>query len=427
MTSRVTAATAVALIESGDRVFIHGGSAFPQALIDALADRAGDLHDVELIHLHINGDPSRLLASPSFRHRTFFVDGTTRDAVAAGRATYIPAFLSDIPHLFESGPLQLDVALLHLSPPDENGDCSLGVSVDCALAAARTARVRIAQINPQMPRTRGETSINLRDLDAVVDVDSPLPEARSVPPSPGQVQIGDYVAELVDDGATLQLGIGAIPNAVLQALTSHKDLGIHSEVISDGILDLVERGVITGARKPIDRGLVVAAFLNGSRDLYRFANANDGLAMRPTSYTNDPHVIRQLDGMVAINSAIEVDLTGQVCAESIGHRIYSGVGGQVDFMRGSALAARGKPIIAMSSTARGGSVSRVVTSLLPGAGVTTSRAHVHHVVTEFGSVDLHGLDLEERAIALIGIAHPSFRDGLTEDARTLGLVRRGAL
>jgi acyl-CoA hydrolase len=418
-----TADDAVRLIKSGDRVFVHGGSAVPSVLLSALVDRSAELEDVELVHLHLNGEGATpTMRAPHLRHRALFVDASTRDAVASGAATYIPAFLSDVPALFSSGRLPLDVALLHVSPPDEHGFCSLGVSVDCALAAARAARVVVAQTNPQMPRTHGDAFLHLSDIDAIVEVDEPLPEAAAARPSALHHAIARFTAELVEDGATLQLGIGAIPNAVATALRDRRDLGIHSEVISDGVMDLIDRGVVNGSRKTVNRGKVVVAFLNGSRRLYDFADDNPMVEMRPVDYTNDTRVILRLDNMVAVNSAIQMDLTGQVCAESVGSRMYSGVGGQMDFLRGAALSRGGHPVIAMPSTARNATLSRIVPTLDPGAAVTTTRAHVHWVVTEHGRVNLHGLDVAERARALINIAEPGFRDDLEQRAHALGLL-----
>lgn len=418
---------AVRVIQSGDRVFIQGASAYPQTLVDALvrrADIAHDLRDVEIVHLHTNGIARYVEEQYTgvFHHRALFVAPNVRQAVVEGRASYVPIFLSDVPDLFRNGHLPIDIALLNISPPDEHGYCSLGTSVDCTLAAAKTARIRIAQINPQVPRTLGDSFLHVSEIDYAVDVDKPLFEIAEPESTDEQVRIAAHVAGLIPDGATLQLGIGGIPNAVLRALQDRKDLGIHSEVISDGILDLVDRGVITGARKTVNYGKIVASFLNGSRKLYDFAHNNPMLEMRPADYTNNTSVIIRLDTVIAINSAIEVDLTGQVCAESIGRKIYSGVGGQMDFMRGAALSRGGKPIIAMSSTARGGTVSRIVPMLQPGAGVTTSRSHLHYVATEHGVANLHGLDLEERARALIELAHPSFREELERAACEMCLL-----
>jgi 4-hydroxybutyrate CoA-transferase len=422
-----SAGEAVRLIKNGDRVYLHAGSAVPGVLLGALLDRSSELHDVELIHLHVNGDVAKAAsaAAPNIRRCALFVDSSTRDAVATGAATYLPVFLSDVPRLFSTGRLPLDVALLHVSPPDAHGYCSLGVSVDCTLAAARAAPVRIAQINPRMPRTHGDSFIHVNDFDAVVEVDEPLPEAAAPVITAEHLAVARNVAELIEDGATLQLGIGAIPNAVLGLLGDRRELGVHSEVVSDGVLELVSAGVITGSRKTINRGKLVVAFLNGSRRLYDFADDNPMLEMRSFEYTNDTRTILRLDNMVAINSALQIDLTGQVCAESIGTRMYSGVGGQMDFMRGAALSRGGHPVIALLSTARGGQVSRIVDTLADGAGVTTSRAHIHWVVTEHGRIDLHGMDLAHRARALISLAAPSFRDELTAAALNRGLFRAG--
>ena len=429
MTQTVSADEAVGAIRPGHRVFIHGAAAFPQTLVDALV-RRGDpgstdpLTDVEIVHLHTNGRAPYVEERYAgiFHHRALFVGGNTRKAVAEGRATYVPIFLSDIPHMFCSGHLPLDAVLLNLSPPDEHGYCSLGTSIDATLAALEVAPIKIAQINPQMPRTLGDGFVHISRLTHIVPVDEPLLEA--CPPALTEVQhrIGRHLADLIPDGATLQLGIGGIPDAVLCKLKGHRDLGIHSEVVSDGILPLVEAGVITGARKNVNRGKIVATFLNGTRRLFDFVDNNPMVEMRPSDYTNDTRLIRRLDNMVAINSAIEIDLTGQICAESIGSSIYSGVGGQMDFLRGAALSVGGKPIIALAATAKGDTVSRIVPTLSPGAGVTTTRAHVHYVATEYGVANLHGLDLAERAKALIALAHPAFRDELECAAHRLRLV-----
>jgi acyl-CoA hydrolase len=428
---QATADSAVEAIHSGDRVFVQGASAFPQTLIDALTRRGdpdaagGPLQNVELVHLHTNGRAPYLDAKyeRAFHHRALFVGPNAREAIETGRASYVPIFLSDVPALFRSGNLPIDVALIHVSPPDSHGFCSLGTSVDVTMATVQTARVVVAQVNPQMPRTLGESFIHLSDITHAVEVDDPLPEVAPSAPTLTQQAIGEHVADLVPDGATLQIGIGGIPDSVLRALTNRKDLGIHSEVISDGILDLVERGVVTGARKTINKGKIVTSFMHGSRRLYEFAHDNPVLEMRPNDYTNNSSVIVRIDTMIAINSALEIDLTGQVCAESIAGIVYSGVGGQMDFMRGAALSRGGKPIIALQSTAKSGTISRIVPTLHPGAGVTTSRARVHYVATEYGVANLHGLDLEERARALVGVAHPDFRDDLEEAARAHRLIR----
>jgi acyl-CoA hydrolase len=421
----VSAAQAVEAIESGQRVFVHGAAAYPRQLVEALVGRAGDLRGVELVHMFVLGpaphtDPEH---ASSFRHRAIFVGDSTRRAIGEGRASYVPVFLSDTPRLVGAGGgLPVDAALVHVSPPDRHGFCSLGTSVDFALAAVTAARIRIAQVNPRMPRTHGEGIVHVDDFTALVAVDEPLPEVQPRVASPSQRAIGEHVAALVPNGATVQVGIGGIPDAVLAALSGHREIGIHSELISDGVLDLIERGVVTGSRKSLNRGKVVASFLMGTRRLYDFVDDNPFVQLWPIDYVNDTHLIRQLDDMVAVNSALEIDLTGQVCADSMGPAIYSGVGGQMDFMRGAALARRGKPIIALPATARGGSVSRIVPTLPAGSGVTTTRAHVHWVVTEHGAVNLHGKGLDERARALIGLAEPCFRDGLEKTACALHLI-----
>lgn len=420
----VSAEEAAAQIRSGQRVFLHGACATPSVLLDALVARAAQLRDVTIIHLHAEGPGPHLAPEMvgHFRHLALFIGPNAREAVNDGRAEYIPSFLSDIPQLFLRGELPLDVALVNLTPPDRHGFCSLGTSVDTALAAVRAARVVIAQLNRAMPRTLGAGAIHVSEIDLGVEVD--IPPYEVPPPSIGDVErrIGERVAELIPDGATLQMGIGAIPAAVAMALTNHRDLGIHTEMFTDVVVDLVERGVVTGARKELDQGKIVAAFLMGTKRLYEFVDDNPMVEMRPADYTNDTAVIRRFDRMCAINSAIEVDLTGQVCADSIGHRLYSGVGGQMDFVRGASLAAQGRAIIALPSTARGGTTSRLVTTLQPGAGVVTTRAHVQTVVTEWGVAELRGRSTRERARALIDIADPEFRPALEWEARRLKLL-----
>jgi len=420
----VSAEEAVAQIRSGQRVFLHGACATPSVLLDALVARALQLRDVTIIHLHAEGPGPHLAPEMAghFRHLALFIGPNARAAVNEGRAEYIPSFLSDIPQLFLRGELPLDVALVNCTPPDRHGFCSLGTSVDTALAAVRAARTVIAQLNRSMPRTLGAGAIHASQIALGVEVDVPPYEVP--PPEIGDVErrIGERVAELIPDGATVQMGIGAIPAAVAMALTDHRDLGIHTEMFTDVVVDLVERGVITGARKEIDQGKIVAAFLMGTARLYDFVDDNPMVEMRPADYTNDTAVIRRFDRMCAINSAIEVDLTGQVCADSIGHRLYSGVGGQMDFIRGASLAAQGRAIIALPSTARGGTTSRLVTTLQPGAGVVTTRAHVQTVVTEWGVAELRGRSTRERARALIDIADPEFRPALEWEARRLKLL-----
>ena len=353
------------------------------------------------------------------RHRALFIGANARQAVNEGRADYVPVFLSDVPELFTGGAMPLDVALINVTRPDAHGYCSLGTSVDAALAAATTATTVIAQLNRSMPRTLGDSFIHVDDIDLAVEVDRPPYEHAE--PDSGDVErrIGEHVAELVPDGATIQMGIGSIPSAVCAALRRHRDLGVHTEMFTDAVLGLVEAGAVTGARKEINRGKVVSAFLMGTQRLYDFVHDNPMIEMRPVNYTNDTAVIRQFRRMVAINSALSIDLTGQVSADSIGTRFYSGVGGQMDFMRGAALAEEGRPIIAMPSTAVGGTVSRITPVLAPGAGVVTSRAHVRTVVTEHGVAELFGRSVRERVHALIGIADPRFREELEREARRL--------
>lgn len=415
----VSAPEAVASIRSGQQLFVQGGAATPTALLAALADRASVLTDVGLVHFHTEGPAPHLAPDMvgHFRHRALFIGANARDAVNDGRADYVPVFLSDVPELFSSGVLPLDAVLINVTPPDAHGYCSLGTSVDAALAATRAATTVIAQLNRSMPRTLGDSFIHVDEIHYGVEVDQP-PHAHEAP-TIGEVErrIGELVAELVPDGATLQMGIGSIPTAVGLSLLGKTDLGIHTELFTDPVLDLVEAGVVTGAAKEINRHKIVSAFLMGSQRLYDFVHDNPMIEMRPVDYTNDTSVIRRFRRMVAINSAISIDLTGQVSADSIGTRFYSGVGGQMDFMRGAALSAEGRAIIALPATAADGTVSRIVPVLEEGAGVVTSRAHVRTVVTEFGVAELFGRSVRERAAALIGLAHPKFRDHLRDEAR----------
>ncbi len=413
MAKATSAADAVGVIKSGDRVFIHGIAAAPQQLINAMTERASELRDVEIVHLHTEGDApyARPEFEDSFRVNAFFVGGNVRKAVQEGRGDYIPVFLSEIPALFRKGVLPIDVALIHVSPPDKHGFCSLGVSVDIAKAAVETAKYVIAQVNPNMPRTIGDALVDLRDIDMFVEVDTPLPE--QFPPDLSEVDlaIGRYVADLIDNGATLQMGIGTIPNAVLSALKGHQHLGIHTEMFSDGLIDLVESGVVTGERKVKHPGKIVAGFVMGTRRLYDFVDDNPQVLMLDIAYVNDSSVIRRNPRVTAINSAIEVDLTGQICADSIGMKQYSGVGGQMDFIRGASLSEEGKPIIALPSTTVHGQ-SKIVPFLKEGAGVVTTRAHVHYIVTEYGVANLYGKNLRQRAAELVKIAHPDHRESL---------------
>src|SRR5512142_3108382 len=411
MSRVVTAEEAVSVIKSGSRVFIHSVAAAPRRLIEAMTARAPELRVVEMVHLHTEGDAP--YAAPglekSFRVNALFVGQNVRAAVQEGRGDYLPVYLRAVPQVVRRGLLPLDVALIHVSPPDRHGFCSLGVSVDVTRAAVQTARTVIAQVNPRMPRTHGDGLIHIEQIDAMVEVDEPIHE---VPPhvlTDQERAIGRHCAELVDDGATLQIGIGAIPQATLASLGDHHRLGIHTEMISDGVVDLVEKGVITGEAKRVHPGKIVAGFALGSKRLYDFLDDNPLVAMLDMAYVNDVEVIRRNPKVTAINSAIEVDITGQVCADSIGDRQYSGVGGQMDFIRGAALSEGGKPIIALPSVTSAGE-SRIVPFLKAGAGVVTTRAHVHYVVTEHGIADLFGKNLRQRAAALIAIADPRHRD-----------------
>jgi acyl-CoA hydrolase len=434
-------AEAVAVVQSGQRVFAQGAAATPTPLLEALVARGDELRDVEITHLHTYGPTPYTDArwAGHFRLRALFVGENVREAANAGRASYTPVFLSDVPAMFApQAELPVDVAFIQVTPPDKHGFCSLGSSVDVTRAAVQHARHIVALVNPRVPRTHGDSFLPFSRIERAVQWDAPLYEVARRQPEEVQMRIGRQVADLIGDGATLQLGIGAIPDAVLQALSDRRDLGIHTEMFSDGVLDLIERGVITGARKELDQGRIVASFVVGTRRLLDFIDDNPMVELRPTDYTNNTTIIRQFSQMVAINSAIQVDLTGQVCAESIGTQLYSGVGGQMDFMRGAARARHGRPIIALPSTVKlpatsaqedpfgvqpiDGLASRIVPILSPGAAVTTSRAHVHYVVTEHGVAALHGRDLAERARALIAIAAPPFRESLERAAHALHLL-----
>ena len=412
----VSAADVVSTVQSGSNVFLHGACATPTSLIDALCART-DLGDVRLYHLHTSGPAP--FAAPGrereFRSISLFTGAPLRQAVGENRADFIPIFLSDIPGLFLTGAVKLDVAILQVSPPDRHGLCSLGTSCDAAKAAAETARVVIAEINEQMPRTHGHNLLPFDRIHAFVATDRPLLEHHAEPESEVEARIGELVAALVEDGSTLQMGIGGIPDAVLARLHDKRDLGIHTEMFSDRVVDLVESGAVTNTLKAVGVGRIVTSFINGTRRLFDFVHDNPLVAFYPCDWTNDTSVIRKNPKVVAINSAIQIDLSGQVCADSIGHRIFSGIGGQMDFIRGAALSRGGRPIIALPSTAAGGKISRLVVQLNAGAGVVTTRGHVHWIVTEYGAVNLHGKTLRERASALISIAHPDFRAELTRD------------
>lgn len=413
-----TADQAVARIRPGQRIFIGTGCAEPLELVRALSRRAYELPDTEIIHLLTFGDAPyahRELAQ-YFRTNSFFIAENVRGLIQEGLGDYTPIHLSDIPRLFTSGELPLDAALIQVSPPDEDGLCSLGVSVDIVRTAAQNASLVIAQVNSRMPRTHGDSHIHVHECDWLVPMEEEILEVPPIDVSEETRQIAENLAALVDDGSTVEVGIGRIPQALLGFLKDKKDLGIHTEMISDGIVDLVKSGAVTGARKTLDKGKVVTSFCLGTRKLYDFIDDNPVFAFHPTEYVNNPYIISQQHKMVAINVALEIDLTGQVCADSIGAKFFSGVGGQVDFNRGASKARGGKAIIAMPSTARDGEVSRITTHLSAGAGVVTTRAGVNYVVTEYGAAYLHGKSIQERAMALICIAHPKFRAQLLREA-----------
>jgi acyl-CoA hydrolase len=415
--NRVTAREALQFVSSGNRVFIHSAAAAPQALISALVERAPELRNIEIVQLHTEGPApyTEPQFKDSFRVNAQFVGGNIRNAIQEGRGDYVPVFLSEVPALFRKGILKPDVALITVSPPDKHGFCSLGVSVDVSLAAIESATYVIAQVNKFMPRTHGNGLIHFSRINAMVFEDHPLPESGQKALTETEIKIGNNCAALIEDRSTLQMGIGAIPDAVLAALINHKDLGIHTEMFGDGLIPLIEKGVVTNAFKKLQKGRVVAGFAMGNRKLYDFIDDNPFFEMKDVAYVNDSAVIRQQPKMVAINSAIEVDLTGQVCSDSIGTLQYSGGGGQMDFIRGASLSEGGKPIIALPSVT-GKGISRIVPMLKEGAGVVTTRAHVHYLATEHGVADLYGKNLRQRAKLLIEIAHPDHRENLEKAA-----------
>jgi acyl-CoA hydrolase len=420
---------AVDLVRSGNRIWVQQGCGTPVTLLEALTARGAELRDVEICHMLTCGTPSYLKPEfkGHFRHNGLFLGGNVREAVAEGRADYTPVSLSEIERLFDDV-LPIDVAFVQTSPPDGHGYLSLGIGADCTLTAARRASHIVVEMNERMPRALGDTFLHVNQVSAIVPVSRPLLEFPPEPPNPVSNRIAEHVASLIPDGATLQMGIGSIPNAVLGLLADHHDLGFHSEMCPDGVVPLIESGVLNGARKTLHRGKVVAGFVLGSRILLDYIDNNPAFEFRATQYVNDPFVIGQNDSMIAVNSAIQVDLTGQVCADSIGTRPYSGFGGQLDFMRGAGRSKGGKPVIAMPSTARNGEVSRIVPVLEPGAGVVTPRSDVHYIVTEYGIAYLRGKTLRQRAEALIAIAHPKFQDELYEFAvRTRYLEPRAVL
>ena len=421
----VSAKVAISHIQPGQRVFVGTGCAQPQQLVRALVADNDSLADIEIVHLLTLGSApyAKEKLADRFSVNSFFIADNVRDVIQKGLGHYTPIFLSDIPRLFATGQLPLDAALIQVTPPDEHGMCSLGISVDIVKSAAENAGLVIAEVNPKMPRTRGDCLIHIYDIDLLVSADVPPVEFQAPEPEEVTRQIGQHVASLIDDGSTIEVGIGRIPQAVLEHLKEKRDLGLHTEMLTDSIVDLVEAGVITGARKSLDRGKIVASFCMGTRKLYDFIDDNPLFAFHPTEYVNDPFVIAQQEKMVAINMALEVDLTGQVCADSLGSQFYSGIGGQVDFNRGAAKAPGGKAIIALPSTAHNGTVSRIVSCLTPGAGVVTTRGDVHYVVTEYGVAYLYGKNIQERALALVSIAHPDFREPLLKKAIEAKYVR----
>jgi acyl-CoA hydrolase len=412
----VTAEEALACVGSGNRIYIHPGCATPEPLAKALAARAPELYDVEIVHLLTfgNADYSRPEMEGHFRHTAFFIGANVREAVNAGRADFVPIFLSEIERLFSSGAMPIDVALIQVSPPDDHGFCSLGVGVDTTLTAAKCASIVVAEVNQQMPRTYGDSFLHVSGIDYMVHTDRPLLELPRHPMTELHRVIGRHIAGLIEDGSTLQMGIGGIPDAVLFYLRDKNDLGIHTEMFSDGIMELVKAGVITCERKTFHPHKIIASFVLGRRALFDFIDNNPLIEFHPVYYTNDPFIIARNDKMVAINSAVQVDLTGQVCSDSIGRSFYSGFGGQTDFIRGAARSRGGKPIIALPSTAKGDSLSRIVPVLDTGAGVVDTRADVHYIVTEYGVAHLFGKSVRERTRELIRIAHPKFREELTD-------------
>jgi acyl-CoA hydrolase len=417
MTKYVSADEAVKLIKSGDRVLVQAACATPQTLLKAMTARASELRDVEIVHIHTEGyiDYAKPEYSKSFKTSCFFMGSNIRKYVQMGSAQYNPVFLSDIPVLFRNGTLPLDVVLVNVCPPDKHGNCSLGTSVDVVAAGIETAKTIIAQINPCMPRTMGDGIIHISKFAACVEVNEPLYEMHVTLPNNEETLIGEHIAGMIEDGSTLQMGIGGIPNAVLTCLYNHKNLGIHTEMFSEGILPLIEKGVVNGSKKTVLPHKIVSGFAMGSKKLYDFMDDNSEVWMMDISFVNDTSVIRKNPKVIAINSAIEVDLTGQICADSIGTTMYSGVGGQMDFMRGAALSPGGKAICALPSiTAKG--VSKITPILKPGAGVVTTRGHAQYVVTEYGIADLRGKNLAQRAKALIDVAHPGAREELEKAA-----------
>ncbi len=415
MSKYVTAAQAVSAIQPGDRVYVQAAAATPSILTAALAERAAELRNVEVCHMHTEGpapyaDPA---LAGSFHVNSFFIGKNVRHTLAAGNGSYTPVFLSELPRVFRKKVLQVDVVFIQVSPPDAHGYVSLGVSVEATRAAIEMAQLVIAQVNPRMPRTFGDSVLHTSAIDYMVEADVPLYCQKPVEINDQEAKIGEYVASLIEDGSTLQMGIGSIPNAALAKLKNHKNLGLHTEMFSDGVIDLIESGVINCEQKGVLKGRALATFLIGSQRLYDFVDNNPFVEMRESSFVNDTAIIRRNPKMVAINSAIEVDLTGQVCADSIGSRMYSGIGGQMDFVRGAALSEGGKAIIALPSVTKNGE-NKIVPFLKEGAGIVTTRGHVQYVITEYGIADLYGKTLKQRAKAMINIAHPAHRESIEE-------------
>ena len=416
MSKYVTAEEAVKVVKSGDRIYLQAAAAAPTLLTNALADRAYELRNVEICHLHVEGEAryANPELSESFHVNSFFIGPNVRHTLASGNGSYTPVFLSELPYLFRRKVLALDLVFIHVSPPDSHGYCSLGVSVEATLAAIESAKTVIAQVNPQMPRTFGDGILHISEIDYLVEVNSPIYGHETEKISPLEDKIGNFIASLIEDESTLQMGIGSIPNAALSKLSNHKNLGLHTEMFSDGVIDLIESNVINGNYKGVGRGRALATFLLGSQRLYDFVSDNPFIELKESSYVNDTARIRKNPKMVAINSAIEVDVTGQVCADSIGARMYSGVGGQMDFIRGASLSDGGKAIIALPSITKNGD-SRIVPFLRQGAGVVSTRSHVQYIITENGIADLYGKTLRQRAIEMTKIAHPDHQEWIERE------------
>jgi 4-hydroxybutyrate CoA-transferase len=421
----VSVEEAVGVVKSNDRIYLSGNAATPLLLTNALAQRAPELANVEVNHILLLGtDPLSMPGmAQHFRHNSFFVGPGDRESIAEGNSDFVPVHLSQIPALFRSEYIPLDVVLVHLSPPDAHGFMSFGAECGASKAAAENAKIVVAQVNERMPRTLGDVFIHVSRVHKIVECSVPIIEGNQILASDIEEKIADFIAPMIEDGATLQLGIGGIPDAVLARIEGKQHLGIHTEMISDGVVNAVEKGIITSQKKTLHPGKVVGTFVLGSQQLYDYVHNNPLFELHPCDYTNNPYIIAQNEKMVSINSCIEVDITGQVCSDSIGTKIYSGFGGQVDFVRGAAHSKGGKPIIALPSTTKDGKISRIVSQLKPGAGVVTSRADVHYVVTEYGTAFLHGKNLRQRAEALIAIAHPKFRPQLEEYLRTLKFTK----